>query len=356
MGSMGEARAMTVQELANVLGKPEVPAQYVVRGHHDQQLATAITAPIPVIDLCRLFTKDGAAINEASKLRAALESWGLFLLSNHGVETTMMDGMMIASREFFKRPLEDKNKYTNLIGGEQFQFEGYGNDRVRSSDQILDWSDRLYLKVEPENERNIALWPTHPENFRDILHKFTKKCGGVKDDLLRAMAKLLQLDDDDYFVDQLGEKAETNVRCSYYPECPRPELVFGLKPHCDGTVLTILMVDDSVGGLQVLRDGVWWDVPIVPHTLLVIIGDQTEIMSNGFFKSPVHRVVTNAKKERLSVALDYSVDHEREIEPSARLINEKRPALYMKVKVKDYITGLYEHFSQGTMVIDTLQI
>ncbi|XP_044957187.1 protein SRG1-like [Hordeum vulgare subsp. vulgare] len=334
---------MTVQELANVLGKPEVPAQYVVRGHHDQQLSTAITAPIPVIDLCRLFTKEGAATDEASKLRAALESWGLFLLSNHGVETTMMDGM----REFFKRPLEDKNKYTNLIGGEQFQFEGYGNDRVRSPDQILDWSDRLYLK----HQRLIYCCLC-----RDILHEFTKKCGGVKDDLLRVMAKLLQLDDDDYFVDQLGEKAETNVRCSYYPECPKPELVFGLKPQCDGTVLTILMVDDSVGGLQVLRDGVWWDVPIVPHTLLVIIGDQTEIMSNGFFKSPVHRVVTNAKKERLSVALDYSVDHEREIEPSAQLINEKRPALYMKVKVKDYITGLYEHFSQGTMVIDTLQI
>ncbi|KAM3196282.1 hypothetical protein ACQJBY_072128 [Aegilops geniculata] len=170
------------------------------------------------------------------------------------------------------------------------------------------------------------------------------------------MAKLLELNHDDYFVDQLGEKAETNVRCSYYPQCPRPELVFGLKPHCDGTVLTILMVDDNVGGLQVLRDGVWWDVPIIPRTLLVIIGDQTEIMSNGFFKSPVHRVVTNAKKERLSVALDYSVDHEREIEPSPQLINEKRPALYRKVKVKDYIAGLYEHFSQGTMVIDTLQI
>ena len=81
-----------------------------------------------------------------------------------------------------------------------------------------------------------------------------------------------------------------------------------------------------------------------------------QIMINGFFKSPVHRVVTNAKKEKLSVALDYSVDHEREIEPSPQLINEKRPALYKKVKVKDYISGLYEHFSQGTMVIDTLQL
>jgi isopenicillin N synthase-like dioxygenase len=98
----------------------------------------------------------------------------------------------------------------------------------------------------------------------------------VKDGLLRAMAKLLELDDD-YFVDQLGEKADTYARFSYYPKCPKPELVFGLKPHSDGTVLSVLMVDESVGGLQVLNDGVWFDVPIVPHTLLINIGDQTEV-------------------------------------------------------------------------------
>ena len=111
------------------------------------------------------------------------------------------------------------------------------------------------------------------------------------------MATLLELNHDDYFVDQPGEKAETNVRCSYYPQFPRPELVCGLKPHCDGTVLTILMVDDSVGGLQVLRDGVWWDVPIVPHTLLVIIGDQTEV--RFLYKLEVLFCMVRSERNRL---------------------------------------------------------
>uniref|UniRef100_A0A452ZGG6 Fe2OG dioxygenase domain-containing protein n=1 Tax=Aegilops tauschii subsp. strangulata TaxID=200361 RepID=A0A452ZGG6_AEGTS len=275
--------------------------------------------------------------------------WGLLMVSNHGVDA-VMDNMMAASREFFRQPLEEKQRYANLNGGERFQFEGYGNDWVSSLDQIRDWTDRLYLKVEPEDERSIALWPVHPETFRNALHEYTKKCGEVKDDLLRAMAKLLELDDDDYFVEHFGDKPLTDVRCSYYPVCPRPELVFGLKPHCDATVVTVLLVDDRVGGLQVLKDGVWWDVPIVPHTLLVIIGDQTEIMSNGIFKSPVHRVLTNTKKERLSVAVDYYVDPEREIEPSAQLVNEKRPALYSKVKVKDYFARSYNAFTEGKMV------
>ncbi|KAM3411504.1 hypothetical protein ACQJBY_003268 [Aegilops geniculata] len=354
MGSKGTFQ-MPVQELAGALGTANVPAQYIARAHENQQLAASVVAPLPVIDLVRLTKHGDGTSDEAAKLRSAIESWGLFMVSNHGVDA-VMDNMMAASREFFRQPVEEKQRYANLNGGERFQFEGYGNDRVSSPDQIRDWTDRLYLKVEPEDERSIALWPAHPETFRNALHEYTKKCGEVKDDLLRAMAKLLELDNYDYFVEHFGEKPLTDVRCSYYPVCLRPELVFGLKPHCDATVVTVLMVDDRVGGLQVLKDGVWWDVPIVPHTLLVIIGDQTEIMSNGIFKSPVHRVLTNTKKERLSVALDYYVDPEREIEPSTQFVNEKRPALYSKVKVKDYFARSYNAFTEGKMVIDTVKI
>ena len=82
----------------------------------------------------------------------------------------------------------------------------------------------------------------------------------------------------------------------------------------------------------------------------------TQIMSNGIFKSPVHRVVTNAEKERLSVALFYSIDPEREIRPADKLIDENHPALYKKVKIKEYIAGLYEHVARGEMVIETAKI
>lgn len=56
-----------------------------------------------------------------------------------------------------------------------------------------------------------------------------------------------------------------------------PEFVNGLKPHFDGTVLSILMVNNNVNGLQVLRDGVWYHVPTKPYTLLINLGDMTEV-------------------------------------------------------------------------------
>lgn len=79
-------------------------------------------------------------------------------------------------------------------------------------------------------------------------------------------------------------------------------------------------------------------------------------MSNGIFKSPVHRVVTNAAKERISVVMFYFGGLEKEIGPASEMIDEKRPALYKKVKIKDYFAGLLEHFSRGTRVIDTVKM
>ena len=44
--------------------------------------------------------------------------------------------------------------------------EGYGGDVIVSEKQILDWSDRLALKVLPEDERRLELWPETPNDFR----------------------------------------------------------------------------------------------------------------------------------------------------------------------------------------------
>jgi isopenicillin N synthase-like dioxygenase len=181
-----QAVLKTVQELAAAVDEP--PSRYV-RPELDRH-ADEMPEPIPLIDLSRLNNDD-----EADKLRAALQTWGLFLVSlssafartmvsetidfllklltlmsiqvtNHGIEDSLMDAMMSASREFFRQPAEEKKKCSNIVEGKPYEIEGYGNERAVSQDQILDWQDRLHLRVEPENERNFAKWPSHPESFR----------------------------------------------------------------------------------------------------------------------------------------------------------------------------------------------
>ncbi|KAK3128519.1 hypothetical protein QOZ80_6BG0462950 [Eleusine coracana subsp. coracana] len=345
---------MLVQEMAKKVQQP--PSRYVQpEQYHPISLVDGTEPPesIPVINLTRLSAADGA--DEGIKLRLALQSWGLFLVANHEVETSLMDDLINMSREFFRQPLQEKEKCSNVIGGKHPQVEGYGNDLVKFEDQTLDWCDRLHLRVEPEDERNFSLWPKHPTPFRYVLHEYTLNCKRIKDCILRAMAKTLELDEN-YFVSHFTGKDPTFARFNYYPPCPRPDLVFGIKPHSDAGVLTILLMDKDVGGLQILRDGKWHNVPTSPHRLLINLGDYTEIMSNGIFKSPVHRAVANAEKERISLAMFHGLHPEKEIEPAAILLHEKQPARYRKSKAKEYLAGYYEHFSRGTRFIDSVKM
>jgi isopenicillin N synthase-like dioxygenase len=79
-------------------------------------------------------------------------------------------------------------------------------------------------------------------------------------------------------------------------------------------------------------------------------------MSNGIFKSPVHRAVANAEKERISLAMFHGLDPEKDIEPATDLLHEEQPAQYRKLKAKEYLAGFYEHFSRGTRFIDAVKI
>uniref|UniRef100_A0A8R7Q976 Isopenicillin N synthase-like Fe(2+) 2OG dioxygenase domain-containing protein n=1 Tax=Triticum urartu TaxID=4572 RepID=A0A8R7Q976_TRIUA len=86
-------------------------------------------------------------------------------------------------------------------------------------------------------------------------------------------------------------------------------------------------MDKDVAGLQFLRDGTWYNVPTVSnYTLLINVGVTMEIMTNGIFKGPVHRVVTNSEKERISVAVFYVLDPENAIWLITQMLNEDQQA------------------------------
>nr|AIA59798.1 leucoanthocyanidin dioxygenase [Lycoris radiata] len=305
---------------------------------------------VPIVNLHRLFNGDD---DEAHKLGSAVQSWGLFQAIGHDLSPSFLDEVQDVSRKFFQLPLEVKQKYSNLKSG-KFELEGYGNDHVATKEQIIDWNDRLYLLVQPEDKRKLEWWPENPSSFREILHEYTMKTRKIADLILLALAKLLKLDEN-YFVNELGDEAEVFARFTYYPSCSRPDLVFGIKPHSDSSVMTILLLDEEVDGLQVLKDGKWVKVPSIPHALLINLGNQMEIMSNGIFKSPVHRVVANSK-ERISIAMFYSLEPEKILEPSEHLVSESRPSLYNKMTVKDFLIAFFEKFSHGVCTIEWLKV
>lgn len=110
------------------------------------------------------------------------------------------------------------------------------------------------------------------------MHEYTEQTRKLAERILLALAKILKLDES-YFSDQLGDAAHMHVRFNHYPQCSRPDLVMGFNPHTDGTVITLLLPDEEVEGLQVLKDGNWFRVPIIPHALVINVGNTLQVAS-----------------------------------------------------------------------------
>ena len=62
------------------------------------------------------------------------------------------------------------------------------------------------------------------------------------------------------------------VLSHYYPPCPQPELTRGATKHTDSDFLT-LVLQDHIGGLQILYDNKWIDVSPQPGALVANVGD-----------------------------------------------------------------------------------
>ncbi|CAN6179119.1 unnamed protein product [Urochloa humidicola] len=348
-----EAQGQLVQEVATG-GLPAPPSRYVLR--EKDRPTGGREAPelgFPTVDVQRL--AEPGDVEEAAKLQAALQSWGLFAVTGHGIPESLLDDIHEAGREFFHLPPSSKLQYANQTDAGEFQNEGYGIDRVDTDEQILDWCDRLYLTVQPEESRQLRLWPRHPPSLSKLLHEYALRSEEVAKQVLRAMARALGFDEDFFLGRRVGEKVASYARFTYYPPCPRPDLVHGLKPHTDNSVITTLLLDPDVGGLQVLKDGRWVGVPVLRRgELLVVVGDEMEIMSNAAFRAPTHRVVADRERERMSLVMFYQPEPHRDLEPAEELVGGDRPAMYRKVGVKTFADGFWDAFARGEPTIDFL--
>ncbi|KFK33264.1 hypothetical protein AALP_AA6G351900 [Arabis alpina] len=348
---MEKPKFKTVQELvASGEGLPERYIQTPIDDNEGQPLNGSVPEmDIPAIDLNLLLSSCEAGREELSKLHLALSKWGVVQVMNHGITEVFLDKIYKLTKEFFALPTEEKQKYARDIGNVQ----GYGNDMILSDDQILDWIDRLFLTTYPEDQQQLKFWPQVPMGFKETLHEYTMMQQPVIEHFFKAMARSLELEEN-CFLEMHGQNARIDKRFNMYPPCPRPDKVIGAKPHGDGSAFTLLLPDKDVEGLQFLKDRKWYEAPIVPHTILINVGDLMEIMSNGIYKSPVHRVVTNRESERISVATFCILCPEKEIQPIEGLVSEARQRLYKTVK--KYVELYFDSYQQGRRPIEAALI
>ncbi|XP_021906591.1 probable 2-oxoglutarate-dependent dioxygenase ANS [Carica papaya] len=337
-----------VQEM--VLNGEQPPELYISRDGSEGVDVCSASTPVPIVDISFFSSSVPSDVQgeELQKLRSILSTWGCFQAIGHGIPTSFLDEVRQVGREFFEQPMGEKKKYAKGVN----EFAGYGADPVPEEGQFLDWSDRLFLDVYPEDLKQAIYWPENPKSFRKILEEYTVKIRKVTEVISRGMAKSLQLQEN-CFLDHFGERATLQARFNYYSCCQRPEVVLGLKPHSDSSGYTLILQDD-VQGLQILKHQQWVTVPTISNAILVLMGDQMQIMTNGIFKSPVHRVLSNSTRERLSVAMFYTPEPDKDIGPEDSLIREDKPRLFKKVR--NYASTHLEYYQRGMRAIHVAEI
>ncbi|XP_022148024.1 1-aminocyclopropane-1-carboxylate oxidase 1 [Momordica charantia] len=265
------------------------------------------------------------------QIEDACRNWGFFEVVNHGIPHEFLDRVEKMTRDHYKKCMEERFKET---------VASKGLEAAQAEVNDMDWESTFFLRHLPQS--NISEIPDLDDEYRKVMKEFAKLLEKLAEELLDMLCENLGLEKGYLKKAFYGSQGPTfGTKVSNYPPCPKPELIKGLRAHTDAGGIILLFQDDKVSGLQLLKDGNWIDVPPMRHAIVVNLGDQLEVITNGRYKSVMHRVITQANGTgRMSIASFYNPGSDAVIFPAPALVEkeaEEKNGVYPKFVFEDYM-------------------
>ncbi|XP_077251470.1 gibberellin 20 oxidase 2-like [Tasmannia lanceolata] len=277
----------------------------------------------PLVDLKGFLRGDKEATMHAVKLiRVACQSHGFFQVINHGVDASLIQSAQGYMDTFFKLPLNHKLR-AKRTPGSMWGYVGAHADRFTSK---LPWKETLSFGYHDNGSQHVVT-----DYFTSVLGQDFEQTGLVYQRYCEAMKELslvimellaISLGVDRLHYRKFFQDSHSIMRCNYYPPCQEPSLTLGTGPHCDPTSLTILH-QDQVEGLQVFSNNIWHSIRPRPDALVVNIGDTFMALSNGRYKSCLHRAVVNRQTQRISLAFFLCPKEDKVVSPPQDLVGRE---------------------------------
>ncbi|CAA6668436.1 unnamed protein product [Spirodela intermedia] len=317
--------------------KNKIPREFIWPS--SERLQTLDELAAPVVDLGGFLSGDEeSTLRAAGLVAAACKVHGFFQVTNHGVDLTLIAAAVDCLDAFFRLP--------SAISSEP-----------AAPRQPL-WLRRrpcAPLLLQPPLEGDPLLPPSTPPPSpapATTPWVYQRYCEAMEELSLAIMDLLgVSLGWGGTLQERL-RAGSSIMRCNYYPACPEPELAMGTGPHCDPTAMTVLH-QDLVGGLEVFSGGRWRAVNPVSGALVVNIGDTFMALSNGRYKSCLHRAVVNRNQERRSIAFFLCPRDDELLRPPEDLVGDGAAAAGDRRKYPDFTWSELKEFTQKHYRADT---
>ena len=273
---------------------------------------------IPVVDIGQLVRGENCP-HTLSELRRANEEAGFVYVRNHGIPGGIIRDARASAMEFFM--LSDAAKSEFTISRHHRGWLATGGARMADDvpadlKESFIWGEQSDERLPTDHSlRGPNQWPDHHlASFSEHATQWFDCAQRLARCLLRGFAASLNVDSS--FFLNCSDRPLSRGSYVYYPRQSTRSNgdQFGVGPHTDFGVLTVLS-QDGVGGLQVENaNGEWIDAPPIDDTLIVNVGDLLHRWTNGLFRSARHRVICPSGTDRLSLVLAYDPNPETVID------------------------------------------
>ncbi|MCU1397035.1 MAG: isopenicillin synthase family oxygenase [Acidimicrobiales bacterium] len=264
----------------------------------------------------------------AEALTTACHEIGFLYLTGHRVDADVEARVFSAAERFFASPEPDRLAIVNTRSP---HFRGYTRLGHEHTNGVSDRRDQI--DIGPERDEPVVdddaprwmrlrgpnQWPPAVPEMQPAVTTWMAQMERVGRLVLRALAIGLGQPADRFDAVVAGDP-EVLVKIIRYPASPAAEPGLevstgqGVGAHHDSGLLTFIM-QDSVGGLQVLRGDSFVDAPRVPGAYILNLGEMLQLATNGYLRATKHRVVSPRDAQRISIAYFFNPAMEATLEP-----------------------------------------
>lgn len=308
------------------------------------------TEEIPLLDISDYMAGEpGAAQRIGAELRQISETVGFFYLAGHSVDQGLVDAAFREVKKFHALPLETKMKVKIEDNSGYLAMNGVISRVSNLIDAAKPNLNAAFLfshergpdhpdVVNKRRFRSMNRWPEELPSFREAMLKYFAAVEVLGQKMLPLWSAALDMPEN-FFVERFQDPHMT-MRVSHYP--PQPEETvgtrqYGLAPHTDNCMMTIL-AQANVPGLAVeMPSGHWRIADIIPGTFLVNTGNLVVRWTNDRFKSTKHRVINTSGTDRYSIPVFIGPHPDTMIECLPSCVKPGEAPKYPPISYEDFM-------------------